>query len=182
MTLPYPGCRIFSSTIRSNSAKVISCPVFNPVYFNTPASYRSTFSADSAAATLIMRAGAADLIRRSDQLQGCRSIFPQKPFLHLRHMLSEPFTVSLPFEKIQAHAVVRTDPVSCRYFHIRCILYSCPFSFRALDSLLLSVSASAIFTRSGMMKGITHQPSTVARPTAPEFCAYTTMNHTVPIA
>ena len=129
-----------------------------------------------------MRAGAADLIRRSDQLQGCRSIFPQKPFLHLRHMLSEPFTVSLPFEKIQAHAVVRTDPVSCCHFHIRCILYSCPFSFRALDSLLLSVSASAIFTRSGMMKGITHQPSTVARPTAPEFCAYTTMNHTVPIA
>ena len=27
-----------------------------------------------------MRAGAADLIRLSDQLQGCRSIFSQKPF------------------------------------------------------------------------------------------------------
>lgn len=36
-------------------------------------------------------------------------------------------------------------------------------------SLLLSAKASTIFTMSGMIKGITHQPKTVATPTAPIF-------------
>ena len=52
----------------------------------------------------------------------------------------------------------------------------------SLRTLLDSTNARAIFTRSGMMNGITHQPSTVPSPTAPVVLVYTTMNQMVPIA
>lgn len=43
-----------------------------------------------------------------------------------------------------------------------------------------SENASIIFTISGIRKGITHQPSTVARLTGPVCRRYTTINHAVP--
>ena len=51
-----------------------------------------------------------------------------------------------------------------------------------LRIFLDKTNASAIFTRSGMINGITHQPKTAPRPTAPVFLAYTTINHAVPSA
>ena len=43
-------------------------------------------------------------------------------------------------------------------------------------------SANPIFTRSGTMKGITHQASAVASAISPVLRAYTNMNHAVPNA
>ena len=51
-----------------------------------------------------------------------------------------------------------------------------------LRTLLDKTNARAIFTRSGMMNGITHQPSTVPSPMAPVVRVYTAINQMVPIA
>lgn len=70
-----------------------------------------------APAIFIMGAGTADLIRFSYELKGCRSFFPKEPILHFRHVGGESVTISLPLKEIKAHSVMRTDPVSCCFFH-----------------------------------------------------------------
>ena len=80
----------------------------------------------------VVRAGTADFIGLSYKLQGCRSLFLQKPTLHCRHMCGKSITLSLPLEEIKAHTVMRTNPVSLCLRHflnpVRSVSEPCPVS------------------------------------------------------
>lgn len=76
------------------------------------------------------------------------------------HVCSEAFAVSFPFKKGKTHAVVCPD--GKRIFDFgdhNCTTFA---------SRRVRISAMAILTASGRMKGNTHQPRTVIIPTEPD--------------
>lgn len=107
---------------------------------------------------------------------------PAQFFFHCPHVFGKFTAVALSLKIGKAHAVMCSDPVC----HIVMFLsYTCGSSIifeSGPRSVLLSVSASAILMMSGMIKGTTHQPSTVASPMGPVDLIYTDINHTVPVA
>ena len=74
------------------------------------------------------------------------------------------------FKERQTHTMMSPEPDY--FFHL----------LITPDNLFVNIKAKAIFAISGMIKGKTHQPSTVKIPTGPEEAAYTAINQRVPTA
>ena len=110
-------------------------------------------------AVLFYRSSLAFLVQISVQLQSPQ-IFSFLPAL----------MISFSLRKCQTHAMMSPEPDY--FFHL----------LITPDSLFVNINAKTILAISGMIKGKTHQPSTVKIPTGPEEAAYTAINQRVPTA
>ena len=107
----------------------------------------------------------------------CRQNFKERPFrLFADYFCNFPRVCGMgviqdvykrqPLRWCRCHLQVIVLPVKVFYF-LKC---HCDCLSMILRSRPLSISARAIFSRSGMIKGTTHQPSTALSPIGPTRC------------
>lgn len=135
--------------------------------------FTRAFSGDgiTAFSVSVMRTAGADIVRLTKQNHFW--IFVQF-FFHRLHIFRECTTVAFALKKGETHTMVRSDFVS--HYGQSIIRDNGP------RSIFPSSRANPILITSGMIKGITHQPSTVVSPMGPASFIYTSINHTVPAA